>query len=83
MFHHISLDDHERMAEGVCDMPKVDFRPEDLAKLDGFAKAYRSISCEMENGIDAYKVEAKLKLDYYAILRLALEHVTEDEGKAE
>ena len=83
MFNHISLNDHERMAEGTCEMPKIDFRPEDLAKLDGFAKAYRAISCDMESGLEAYKVESRLKLDYYAMLRLALEHVAEDESKAE
>lgn len=79
MFNHISLDDHERMAEGSCNNPQVNFRPEDKAVLDGFAKAYRSISCEMDDGLVSYKVEAKLKLDYYAMLRLALEHVAEDE----
>lgn len=79
MFHHICLDDHERMAEGNCESPQVNFRPEDKAVLDGFAKAYRAISCEMEASIEAYKTEAKLKMEYYAMLRLALEHVTEDE----
>ena len=73
MFHHIQLNDHVLFNDGV-DGPKANLKPEDMAELKGIADTFYSVATVMGPSMEAYKLEAKLKIDYYAKLFLALEN---------